>query len=218
MSHELRTPLNSSLILAKLLADNTHGNLTEEQVKFAQTISSAGNDLLALINDILDLSKIEAGKVELAAGAGRARARCVDDLRAAFEPLAQREGPRASPSTVEPGAPRAHRDRRAAARPDPARTCSPTRSSSPSAARSRCASSRGAGRHGRASRCTTPASAFRRAPAGDHLRGVPPGRRQHAPQVRRHRARAVDLARPGAPARRRHHGRRATPGRAARSR
>ena len=65
MSHELRTPLNSTLILAKLLADNKQGNLTDEQVKFATTISAAGNDLLTLINDILDLSKIESGKVEI---------------------------------------------------------------------------------------------------------------------------------------------------------
>jgi len=65
MSHELRTPLNSSLILAKLLADNRDGNLNAEQIKFAQTIYTAGNDLLMLINDILDLSKIESGKMEV---------------------------------------------------------------------------------------------------------------------------------------------------------
>ena len=65
MSHELRTPLNSTLILAKLLADNKDGNLTDEQIKFASTIYSAGNDLLNLINDILDLSKIEAGYMEV---------------------------------------------------------------------------------------------------------------------------------------------------------
>ena len=65
MSHELRTPLNSSLILAKLLMDNPNDNLTEEQMQFAASIYSSGNDLLNLINDILDLSKVEAGKLDI---------------------------------------------------------------------------------------------------------------------------------------------------------
>ena len=91
MSHELRTPLNSSLILARLLGDNSSGNLTPEQVKFANTIHAAGNDLLVLINDILDLAKIEAGKLELRTGQVHL-ARIRDQMLREFEPLARSRG------------------------------------------------------------------------------------------------------------------------------
>jgi signal transduction histidine kinase/DNA-binding response OmpR family regulator len=110
MSHELRTPLNSSLILAKLLADNQNGNLNEEQVRFAQTIYGAGNDLLNLINDILDISKVEAGKLELVPEDLPLR-RVVEGLARTFEPLA-RQKRLEFVVTVEPGVPLAiHTDR-----------------------------------------------------------------------------------------------------------
>ena len=90
MSHELRTPLNSSLILARLLSENPKGNLTDEQVRFAQSIHSAGNDLLNLINDILDISKVEAGKLELVPEQVTL-ATLVDALKTSFEPLARQK-------------------------------------------------------------------------------------------------------------------------------
>ncbi|RZA03250.1 MAG: response regulator [Sphingobacteriaceae bacterium] len=65
MSHELRTPLNSILVLARILKDNKPANLSEDQIKYASVIFNAGNDLLTLINDILDLSKIESGKLDI---------------------------------------------------------------------------------------------------------------------------------------------------------
>jgi CheY-like chemotaxis protein/signal transduction histidine kinase len=91
MSHELRTPLNSLLILAKLLADNKDRNLSPKQVEFAQTIHSSGTDLLNLINDILDLSKVEAGKMEV-----NAMEVPIDDIRSftkrTFDPVAHQKG------------------------------------------------------------------------------------------------------------------------------
>ena len=103
MSHELRTPLNSTLILAKLLADNKDGNLTDAQVKFAQTITSAGNDLLRLINDVLDLSRIESGKVELAPEPVSISS-AVDSLAKTFQPTADQNGLTFS-WVIEPGVP-----------------------------------------------------------------------------------------------------------------
>lgn len=103
MSHELRTPLNSSLILAKLLAENAQENLSAEQVQFAESIYSAGNDLLNLINDILDISKVEAGKLEVRPE-NTSVARLVEGLRGLFQPLTMDKG-LAFQVDLQPGAP-----------------------------------------------------------------------------------------------------------------
>ncbi|MDU0459467.1 MAG: response regulator [Geobacteraceae bacterium] len=91
MSHELRTPLNSLLILSRLLMDNREGNLNEKQIEFARTMNDAGNDLLNLINDILDLSKVEAGRLEF-----HYETMPLDELfaplGAMFRPLAEQKG------------------------------------------------------------------------------------------------------------------------------
>ncbi len=91
MSHELRTPLNSMLILSSLLKENKSGNLNERQLEYAGTIHNAGRDLLNLINDILDLAKIEAGKVELHFAPVQLADMC-DELLAQFQPQAEQKG------------------------------------------------------------------------------------------------------------------------------
>jgi len=91
MSHELRTPLNSLMILSRLLADNKDGNLTDKQVEFASTIHGAGRDLLTLINDILDISKIESGRMEYVYD-DMAVEDLVEAAAAIFRPLAADKG------------------------------------------------------------------------------------------------------------------------------
>jgi signal transduction histidine kinase/CheY-like chemotaxis protein len=97
MSHELRTPLNSLLILSQQLAENPDGNLTPKQVQFASTIRAAGDDLLTLINDILDLSKIESGTTAIDVGRVPFDD-IVDDVERTFRQVAQQ---RALDFTIE---------------------------------------------------------------------------------------------------------------------
>jgi signal transduction histidine kinase/HAMP domain-containing protein/CheY-like chemotaxis protein len=91
MSHELRTPLNSLLILARLLAQNPGRNLSAKQVEYANVIHSAGSDLLQLINDILDLSKVEAGRMDIRAERFSLGA-LLEDIQVTFQPLTAEKG------------------------------------------------------------------------------------------------------------------------------
>jgi signal transduction histidine kinase/HAMP domain-containing protein/CheY-like chemotaxis protein len=103
MSHELRTPLNSLLILARLLAQNPGRNLSAKQVEYANVIHSAGSDLLQLINDILDLSKVEAGRMDIHAERFPLSA-LLEDIQATFQPLTAEKGLDFAVET-DPGAP-----------------------------------------------------------------------------------------------------------------
>ncbi len=105
MSHELRTPLNSLLILSQQLAENPEKNLTEKQVEFSRTIHSSGSDLLTLINDILDLSKIESGTVTVEVGETRFADLC-DDVERTFRHMAVAKG-LAFNTELDPKLPRA---------------------------------------------------------------------------------------------------------------
>jgi signal transduction histidine kinase/CheY-like chemotaxis protein/CHASE3 domain sensor protein len=103
MSHELRTPLNSVLILARLLEENKDRNLNKKQIEYAGIIHKSGSDLLKLINDILDLSKIEAGKVEMHIEPVAVKA-MVSDLEQLFSVVADEKNIRFT-TEIEPGVP-----------------------------------------------------------------------------------------------------------------
>ena len=212
MSHELRTPLNSLLILSKLLADNAQGNLNEKQIEFARTINSAGSDLLNLINDILDLSKIESGTVTIEVGEMPMQ-HLKQHMERTFRQLAAGQGPRLQ-RQVRRQAAADHPHRREAAAADRAQP--PLErlqvhlegqrhawralreqglEPEPPGASQRRAGDRDRGHRHR--------HRHPRGQAEADLRAVPAGRRHDQPQIWRHRPWPVDQPRDRAPARRR---------------
>ena len=212
MSHELRTPLNSLLILSEMLADNAEGNLTPKQQEFAQTIYAAGSDLLSLINDILDMAKIESGTMAIEVGE-YSFADLREYVERTFRPMAETKG-LALGVELAAGLPRCHLHRLQAAAAGAAE---------PALQRlqvHRDGSGRPAGRAGRRRLVGRPPGAqprrprrgllrqrhrhrHRRGQAEDHLRAVPAGRHGDRPHVRRDGPGAVDQPGDRPPARRR---------------
>ena len=210
MSHELRTPLNSLLILSKQLSDNREQNLSVKQVEMAQTIRRAGTDLLTLINDILDLSKIESGTTSVDISDQRITDIC-DDVERTFRGVAQERGllfavhvgrGRTGVARDRPDAPDADPQEPALERVQVhrARLGRALAGARPSQRR----------RADRTVRRVRGARQRDRDPgrqAQRHLRGVPASRHVDGPQVRRHGPGPRDLARDRRAARRRHVGR-----------
>ena len=212
MSHELRTPLNSLLILSKLLADNPQGNLNEKQTEFARTINSAGSDLLSLINDILDLSKIESGTVSIELGDMPMRS-LKQHMERTFRQLAADKGLDFNvefdgnlPETIRTDEKRLQQvvlnllsnafKFTAQGSVTLAVRCADERlEHQPSGAAQRRPGDRDRGHRHR--------HRHSRGQAEADLRGVPAGRRHHQPQIWRHRPRPLDQPRDRAPARRR---------------
>ena len=215
MSHELRTPLNSLLILAQAaLGEQGRATSRAKQVEFAQTIYSSGTDLLNLINDVLDLSKVEAGKMEVNADRRADARRASRSSSAAFRPVARAEGARRSRSTCSPSVPatiytdgqrlqqvlknllsNAFKFTEQGGVTLTIRTAEKGRRFANRIARP--------GGDGDRVRRDRHGHRHREGQAAAHLRGVPAGRRHDEPQVRRHGARPLDQPRDRAPARRR---------------
>ena len=206
MSHELRTPLNSILILGQQLADNPEGNLAPRQVEFARTIHGAGTDLLNLISDILDLSKIESGTVTVDAEE-IFFSNVLETVARPFRHQAEIAGPVVRrPDRPASRPQRRHRLQAPAADPEePAVQCAQVHG----AGQRQAARHAGADRVARRQRSAQPGKCGgglrghrhrRRHPgreAEDRLRGLPAGRCQHQPQVWRHRPRPGDQPRAG---------------------
>ena len=215
MSHELRTPLNSLLILARLLAQNPGRNLTAKQVEYANVIYSAGSDLLQLINDILDLSKVEAGRMDIHAERFPLST-LLEDIQATFQPLTAEKGLDFAVET-DPGAPlELSTDRQRLRQVLGNLLSNAVKFTERGHVLLRVGlSGRPYARGGRHHGVLRDRHRHRHRAGEPHhdLRGLPAGRRHAEPPVRRDRARLVDRPRGRRAARRRdHRGERARPG------